>query len=507
MVTFDPVCYSVNSTAMGDVLAAVPVVKYAIEKYHQDCDYRVIASKHFREFFHFVPDDKYLVIEDDSWKFDKRYSIRRLNDVDKKAENFCRLTPAKMTLSHYASIGLMGELLDNNVYSYVPLKEVDVSHFGIDFHKCVVLVVSYRDVNRSIPAEELIKIAEYVHRRGFIPVYIGRTEDGAWKDRPPVSPFTAPSFGVDLRNKTTTPELATIMSKALAVCGVDSGPIHLAGTTNTTIIAGYTNVHWKFRVPKRMAGRTIVIEPDVMDCRYCSSVWLKDYYNFLNCYHGHNECVKSLRAEKYISALESVLGKTIQAQISFTTAWDMIKPALLGQGKSKNLYDELCLVSNIKGDLAEIGVFQGSTSKMMRLIEPDKKLHCYDTFCGIKGADANVDKHKDGEFAVGLDAVKAVVGTQNVEYHVGMFPESHTNSETVFSFVHSDTDTYFGTKATLDVMFPQLAEGGTILFDDYDWPNCPGVKKAIDEWLLTHKDECEIKTYTYQCAVRKKKNV
>ena len=511
MVQFDPVCYSVNSTAMGDVLAAVPVVKYAIEKYHRECDYRVIASKHFRCFFHFVPDSKFLTTEDDTWKFDKKYSIRRLNDVDQKNGYFCRLTPAKMALSHYAAIGLLGEILEHNSYCYVPLPEVDVSHFGVDFSKAVILVVSYRDLNRSIPAEELVKIASYVQTRGFIPVYIGRTENGAWKERPPVSPFIPPPFGVDLRNQTSIPELATIMSKAIAVCGVDSGPVHLAGTTSTPLIAGYTNVNWKYRVPKRMAGRTIVIEPDPMDCRYCSSVWAKDFYNFLNCFHGHNNCVKTLRAEKYIDALNSILGDMSKPRLSFNTAWDVVKPSLLGQKKSQILYGEIRLVEKIEGDFAEIGVFKGNTSQLMRLVFPERKLHCYDTFCGIVGADSTIDHHKDGEFVASLEEVIARVGDAN--YHVGIFPESFKEQDVKFAFVHCDLDTYAGTKAVLETIFPCLSDGGILLFDDYHWVACPGVEKAITEWLLSRieakkdgktVDECYVREYQHQCSITKR---
>lgn len=507
MVKFDPVCYSVNSTAMGDVIAAVPVVKHAIETYHKDCDYRVIASKHFKCLFPFVPEDKYLVMEDETWKFDKVYSIRRLNDVTPKGGNLCRLTPAKMSLSHYSSISLLGEILTRKEYSYIPLPEVDVSKYGVDFTRAVVLIVSYRDVNRSLQNEDLLKIAEYVHVRGLIPVYVGKTDTGAWKERPPVSPFTPPSYGVDLRNLTSIEELATIMAKSIAVCGVDSGPLHLAGTTETTIIGGYTNVDWKHRVPSRLRGRTIVIEPDPMDCRYCSSRWHKDFHDFLNCYYGHNNCVKTLRAEKYINALRSALGDEPQVRMSFASAWDAIKPSLLGMNKSKNLYNEMCMVANLSGELAEIGVFQGSTSKLMRLVFPDKKLHCYDTFCGIAGADASVDQHVDGEFAVPLEQVKARVGEENVEYHVGKFPDAFLVEENkpTFSFVHVDLDTYAGTKAALEEIFPTyLVERGTILFDDYKWPNCLGVEKAIKEWLEKHKDECIVREYQYQCAITKK---
>jgi len=491
---------------MGDVLAAVPVVKYAINTYHKECDYRVIASRHFRCLFPFVPDDKFLVMEDDTWRFDKTYSIRRLNDVEPKGGNLCRLTPSKMALSHYASIGLMGEILSKQHYAYVPLEEVDIAKFDVDFNKAIVLIVSYRDINRSIPNEELLKIAEYVHSRGYTPVYVGKTDQGAWKNRPPVSPFSPPPYGVDLRNKTTIPELASIMAKSVAVLGVDSGPIHLAGTTSTTIISGYTNVDWRHRIPTRLRGRTIVIEPDPIECRYCSSRWLKNSYDFLYCYYDHNECAKSLRAEKYINALNSVIGELPQDRMSFSNAWDLVKPSLLGHDKSKNLHSEMCMTSDVEGDFAEIGVFKGSTSKMMRLVFPERKLHCYDTFCGIAGADASVDQHKNGEFAVPLSVVKSIVGEDNVEYHVGEFPKSYLSEDKKpkFSFVHVDLDTYAGTKAALDYIFPSLPVGGTILFDDYRWPSCTGVEKAIIEWLETHHNDCQVREYRHQCAITKR---
>ena len=188
------------------------------------------------------------------------------------------------------------------------LPEVDVTKFNIDFSKAVILIVSYRDINRSLPSEEVLKIADFVRSHGLIPVYVGRTINGAWRERAPVSPFVPPDFGIDLRNQTSILELASIMDKSLAVCGVDSGPIHLAGTTKVPILAGYTNVAWYHRIPKRKTGFTVVIEPDPMDCRYCSSIWAKDFYNFLNCFYEHNNCVKTLRAEKYINALKSILG-------------------------------------------------------------------------------------------------------------------------------------------------------------------------------------------------------
>jgi O-methyltransferase len=192
----------------------------------------------------------------------------------------------------------------------------------------------------------------------------------------------------------------------------------------------------------------------------------------------------------------------MRERLSFQKAWDLVKPSLLGKNKSEILYNEMRLISSIPGDFAEIGVFKGSSSKLMRLVFPDRKLHCYDTFCGIAGADPSVDFHKNGEFSASLEEVKARVGEEGVEFHVGKFPESYLEKP-LLAFVHVDLDTYAGTKAALEYVFPSLSIGGTILFDDYHWPHCKGVEKAIKEWLELHKVECTVREYQHQCAITK----
>lgn len=161
-----------------------------------------------------------------------------------------------------------------------------------------------------------------------------------------------------------------------------------------------------------------------------------------------------------------------------------VRTGLLPVPKIKIIYDELLTIP-FEGDLAEIGVFGGATSLLMRLMYPDRILHCYDTFCGIKGSDPSIDKHKDGDFSCSLEKVQKVVGTENTFYHVGFFPESFNEGDKKFAFVHSDTDTYVGTKSSIQVMYPLLVQGGIMVFDDYGWSYCPGVKKAIDEWGMS----------------------
>jgi O-methyltransferase len=146
---------------------------------------------------------------------------------------------------------------------------------------------------------------------------------------------------------------------------------------------------------------------------------------------------------------------------------------------------ELSKRVNLSGDMAEVGVWQGATASVIHSSAPNRMLHLYDTFGqGIVMADKSIDVHGNGDFAntsVGL--VQGKLGKINVQYHVGTFPDTFTEQEIKFCFVYSDTDTYFGTKATLDVFATRMVPGGMIMFDDYEWHGCPGVKKAITEFL------------------------
>lgn len=173
---------------------------------------------------------------------------------------------------------------------------------------------------------------------------------------------------------------------------------------------------------------------------------------------------------------------------------------LLGPVKSRVLYDELVPTINLDGMTAEIGVYQGKTSKLIHLLTPTKIHYCYDTFCGVQGADNKIDLHHNGDFACKLEEVKKVINMSNVMYKVGYFPDTFDENDISFSFVHSDTDTYVGTMNTIKYFKDHIVKNGKILFDDYEWSSCPGVKKAIHEFIendtmFEHKPRKETTQY------------
>lgn len=310
-LTTDPFCFMLNSIAMGDVIASVPVIKYMVENYYTRSDsYFVVAKKQFRPLMPFVPDENFrdFDVKDNLWNLPSGTVMGVLNK--KNEHGITRTTPKHMLLGELASIVMADRILPRTALNYVPLEKVDVSHFGVDFSKAVILVTSYRDVTRMWYPEYILGVAKWISDKGLTPVFIGKTDMDP-NVRESVKPKTAlpadiSEHGVDLRNKTTISELASIFWKAKAICGLDSGPIHLAGTTSIPIVCGYTSVSAENRMPVRSGGITIPIVPD-LHCINCESRWRSNLWNFENCYFKTAECCNQMTPDRFIKALSAIL--------------------------------------------------------------------------------------------------------------------------------------------------------------------------------------------------------
>jgi hypothetical protein len=301
----DKVVYCLNSAAVGDLIAAAPSLKYAIENFHRRTDdYLVGIYPDFKDFFHFVPENK--IVEVTS-QYPAGYSIRHLNMLG-VGNHVCKLTPSRMKLTHYASIGLLARVLDDVESQYIPLLPVDVSRYGVDFSKSVIIITTYRDKQRTILPDEITKIAEYVHSKGLTPVYVGkRGAISIWKSSLAMSDFEYPGFGVDLRDDTSFRELSTIMSQAKAIVGMDGGPMHIAWTTRTPVVCGFTTIKPELRIPYRGRIPTISVVPNIA-CNFCESDWSLNYWNFANCPRKMElaECVTKMTSKKFIDALNQL---------------------------------------------------------------------------------------------------------------------------------------------------------------------------------------------------------
>jgi len=175
-------------------------------------------------------------------------------------------------------------------------------------------------------------------------------------------------------------------------------------------------------------------------------------------------------------------------------------PIPAGEANINNLLHLLNETRNIKGEIAECGVYRGASLITMAIYVRQqgipKTLHALDSFEGFAssivkdmelGGEDIDHKHPGGMNETSYDLVAGKVsrfGLNNVRIHKGFFENTLPGlANLTFSFVHLDCDAYDAYKVCLEFFYPRMSTGGIILFDEYNDPPWPGCNKAVDEFL------------------------
>jgi O-methyltransferase len=163
--------------------------------------------------------------------------------------------------------------------------------------------------------------------------------------------------------------------------------------------------------------------------------------------------------------------------------------SLLSDERLQVLHQFAGAVSRLAGEAAEVGVYMGGSAFLLASIfSPQKRMvRLFDTFRGIPASDDGVDIHREGDFAdTTLPGVAEYLqGFDNITFHPGVFPASVTPEANAagYCFVHVDADIYRSVSDCCAFFFPRLVQGGMMLFDDYGFATCPGVRRAADEFF------------------------
>lgn len=154
--------------------------------------------------------------------------------------------------------------------------------------------------------------------------------------------------------------------------------------------------------------------------------------------------------------------------------------SLLGHPKLGVLYKHLSLLPIPEGDVVELGVYKGGSAMLLAEIFPHKRIYLYDTFSGMPFT-VFEEIHKEGDFSdTSLLSVKeSLKDYTNLVFVPGFFPDTAKDYDGKVAVAFCDGDYYQSTKDFIDFYWPKLSKGGIMVFDDYNWVNCPGVKQAI----------------------------
>jgi O-methyltransferase len=167
------------------------------------------------------------------------------------------------------------------------------------------------------------------------------------------------------------------------------------------------------------------------------------------------------------------------------------------------LHSLATVFSRLPGELAEVGCFQGGSTKMICEAKGDKILHVFDTFEGLpKASSPDHGVHDEKQYSCSLDSVRTYLKDYpNLRFYKGRFPETAGPiNDCRFSFVHCDVDLYESTLACLQFFYPRLMPGGVLLSHDYSV--LAGVKTAFQEFCAD-KPEKPIELPSTQCFIIK----
>lgn len=176
-------------------------------------------------------------------------------------------------------------------------------------------------------------------------------------------------------------------------------------------------------------------------------------------------------------------------------------PSIINQNQTSKLVEYLlaAIDNNVEGDVVELGCYVGESSKylMKTLIETGfkKQLYVYDSFEGLPP----LSKYEENSgWRPGTLNTTQGVFEENFRKNKlpipiitkGWFKDiSDSRLPEKISFAFLDGDFYDSIYDSLVKVYDKVTDGGYICFHDYDRPDLPGVKAAVDEFLATKGTE------------------
>jgi O-methyltransferase len=148
------------------------------------------------------------------------------------------------------------------------------------------------------------------------------------------------------------------------------------------------------------------------------------------------------------------------------------------------------------GAMAEAGVFEGATARLICEEKGDLPLHLFDVFETLQGVDPATLTDRGAEVRGHFNALHGTRGAvesllapyPGVELHAGLFPSTTRGLEAErFSFVHLDLDLEPSTRDALEFFHPRMLPGGILIGDDYQ---DPGVRGVFDQFFAGRPDTC-----------------
>lgn len=240
--------------SLGDTIASTPIIRKLYNSYNQKIR---IISIHQEIFKNISYVEKVYDPQSVNLDFIKENFIyhNSFNNIGKKNQFGVEIKHNTIDIRQFHAINLGMMLgIDEMEYDYTPDKYEVID--GLP-EKYVLIHPVQTWPSRTWSAENWVKLTHLLNDRNISVVSIGKdsSETGFFDIKKPIFNFHIEN-GMNLMNKTTISQAWHLINNSLCFITMDSGLLHLAGTTDTEIIMLGSSIRPEFRLPYRKNTQT-----------------------------------------------------------------------------------------------------------------------------------------------------------------------------------------------------------------------------------------------------------
>ena len=242
------ICINIaGCNSLGDTLCATPIVRKISKSYNRKVH---VISKHPDLFKNSPYVDRNIPYTDEEFdRVNKEYEVMSTFDVSYKDNGVCnKHNVMDIRQLHAINLGFM-LTKDEMTLDYIPNEDVTLPHLPNKY----VLIHPVQNWNsRTWTAKNWQMLTQLLNEKGVSVISIGKnsSELGGSNVDKPVFDFPI-KLGYNLMNQTSLDQTWHLMNNCSCFITMDSGLLHLAGTTDCEIIQLGSSINPEFRSPYR----------------------------------------------------------------------------------------------------------------------------------------------------------------------------------------------------------------------------------------------------------------
>lgn len=251
-ITMSNIYYLIHSSSFGDTLASTPTLRYLSQSHNEKINVVTHSKVVFRGnpyVDNLLSFDEYNLIDTSNSRIYESFTFPGTFDKNGIEKKFSHIDTRQL---HANDLGF--QLLPEQLsYDFYPTSlELD-----IDLPKeYVVLHVTTNWANRTWNDKNWTELIDWLRENKIYTVLIGsgyreKLHHSLGDTLEKYCPVFENLYGLDLTNQGTMSDMWWVINNAKCIVTMDSGPLHLAGCTNTHILQLGSAIHPSFRAPYR----------------------------------------------------------------------------------------------------------------------------------------------------------------------------------------------------------------------------------------------------------------